>query len=206
MVNSKKQTTNVRIKSFDSKQNTNEKNGILFTRMYFSVKNERIGRSILLLSQFIMLFVFVITFASFSAFVASQLPIHEMINSIGIADAFFRSMLISLFIIGMLICLLFTIPLLIVNNASSVKIIGQTILVVELLISILLVIGSIIASVYSPVKFNTLGLIFSIINVCLIIIGSFLMIKSANTLVKKVSKAIDDSNKLGELDSEESKI
>ncbi|WP_338984059.1 hypothetical protein [Spiroplasma endosymbiont of Othius punctulatus] len=174
-----------------------EKMGVEFTRMYFSTRIERIGRSILLLSQVVMLVVFMINFASLSAFIASKLPIHEVINAIGIADAFFRSTLIALTTLGMLVCLAFMVPLLVVKNAKAVKDTGQIIFILGLAVSVSLLIWSIISISLFPVKFNILGIVLAVINIALISIGSIMMISSSSKLIKKVTKAIDDSNDLG---------
>ncbi|QHX35809.1 hypothetical protein STIUS_v1c02550 [Spiroplasma sp. TIUS-1] len=197
MIENKIKTTN-KNQTISRQQLKLEKSDIQFTRMYFSIKGERIGRSILLFSQIIMLAVFVINFASLSSFVASKLPVHEIINAFGVADAFFRSMLISLTVLGLLVCLGFVIPLLTARTAQAVNLIAKIVLWVEVPLAIILFITSLFAALYLPVEFNWMGVVFATMNIVLIIVGSIFVISSSKNLVKKIDKAIDDSNNLDE--------
>lgn len=186
------------IDALKGKQLRLEKADVQFTRMYFSTKNERIGRSILLFSQVIMLVVLTIDIASLSAFVASKLPIHEMINAFGIADGLYRSMLISISAVGIVATFGFIIPLLTARTAQAVKMIGNVMIWVEVPIGIILLIASLLSAIYGPVEFNWIGVALAVVNIALLMIGSIYMISASNSLVKKINKAIDDSNKLDE--------
>ncbi|WP_381415295.1 hypothetical protein NPX79_01115 [Spiroplasma endosymbiont of Anurida maritima] len=167
-----------------------------YTRMYFGSKKELVGRAFILIAQALMMAVVFIEAASFSFAITEQIPIPAIFNDFGIGDGVYRSITVIMATFGIIISLVFLIPIFIIRSIRGVKKISIIYLTFGTIFTIVLLALSIVSYIYIPVKYNLLGLVFSAIIIAFVLIGSLILLITSIKQKNKLVEAIIESESM----------